>query len=302
MRYVDPGAIRWEAWPHQRIYDATHTEAAGSAYSLATTVPLWREIVADLGEVRTRYEAAVRRLLEANAGTNADAADATSQLVTRGLAEARELATLAGAKRARLSELNDQLRREMPEPGVPVEDGSQFLDRGLGWLTPPEFHALETNRLNTEDRARDLMRNYEASISPEALAADAHNSLTGSPAMEFADHTGGEPTVPLPATLAGGAPTHTNAEPRGQDAGQFTGELGMFTRAPVPSGYFWSYADFGPEGVAEPEDSDGEEPARAAAGPVPALRYDSDEFVGRHLVSDDLFMPHIKLPPPVIGE
>jgi hypothetical protein len=295
MRYVD-SPIRWEAWPHQRIYDATHTEAFGPANSLSVTVPLWREIVGDLDEVRTRYEAAVRRLLEASGGANSDAAAVTSRLVTRGLAEARELAAVAGAKRARLNELNEHLRREMPEPGVPVENGSQFLDNGLGWLTPPEFHKVETTRLIAEDRARDLMRNYESSIAPEALAAE--NSLAGPPESEFARQTGEEPTVPLPATLAGGAD-----RPAGDDAGRFTGELGMFTRAPVPSGYAWSWVDFGPHGIdSELNESGDEDGARAAAGPVTSIRQYADEFTSRYPVSEDLFTTDAQAARPVIGE
>jgi hypothetical protein len=305
------GAIRWEAWSHRQIYEATHTPAHGMALNLDTTIALWWEIVGDLGEVRTRYQNAVDRLTAVNAGPNAEEAGATSLLVTRGLTEAQELAGLAGAKRARLNELNEHLRREMPEPGVPVEEYSPFLDQGLGWLTPPEFHRAETGRLNAEERARDLMRGYETAIAPDALTANAHNSADN-PAHH--DHTGDEPTIPLSGRLTGGTsdtgPVSIAGCSSGDGAeppvdGESPGRFGVVGRQPTPH---WAYGEFGPEGHVslgdgpDTDTSDDEQTSRAAGGAIPSWRDEGDRPVGPRRGSDNLFGTDFTVPPGVIGE
>jgi hypothetical protein len=316
MRNLDgPGSVRWEAWSHPRIYDATQTGAVWPANSLAETVSRWRGIVADLDEVRARYVEAVRRLDAAGFGPNADAAKLASQQIRRKLAEARELAAVAGAKRAKLSELNERLRLTMPEPVATVEDSSHFLGRGLDWLTPPEFHARDKARLDAEEHARDLMRAYEEDVASQALTADAHDLVDGS-SSKLSTQAGDEPTIPFPgkriddAVQAAPPQTDEPGRPLGDGAGRFSGNLGLITPAPSPSGYVWSWADFGPEGHAESDgdtddgsDDDDGGTARAAGGAVPTLRDDGDEFITRYRLSDDdLFTPDVRAPGSVIGE
>jgi hypothetical protein len=305
------GSIRWEAWSHRQIFQSTQASGGGQANPLGVTVSLWREIVADLGEVRTRYEAATKRLTEVSAGVSADAAGVKSQLVTRGLTEAQEFAGLAGARRARLHELNESLRRTMPEPDDGFEDGDGFLRPGVGWLNPPEFHRAEADRCNAEERARDLMRGYERATTPEALAAANSDRPISNSALDYSRSTGDDPTIPMSTSvIAASQVAETPAAIAGQPdqpapgAGHFSGQLGWFSRGPWPSGYSWSYTDFGPQGQVSHDHhgdpSDGQ--PNAASGPVPMLRDDASEFMSRRLVSEQLFDPDTGCSRPVIGE
>jgi hypothetical protein len=201
-------------------------------------VPWWRESAADLHELRSRYEAVVRRLLGGSTGAGADAAAAAARLVTRGLTEAHELTVLAGARRARLSELNERMRATMPEPVRPAEHGSEFLGHGRAWLTPPDFDRADAARLNAAELARDLMRDYERATSPEALAEDArdpHRPADGHPrsAPGSTDRFTDSPTVPLSVTRQAtaapawaGDPTEPSRRPAAEPGQRWDQERG----------------------------------------------------------------------------
>ena len=272
-------SIRWEARSHSRIYTEAHTSAAGPGIPLAMSVPRWKEIVADLGEVRTRYVVLMGRLVEAGAGDNVDAAAAAARLVTRGLTEAQERAGLARDRRARLSELNDRLRVDLPEPWESPERRTGFVDDGLDWLAAPDFHREEAARRNNEEIARDLMRRYEADIAPDRLTEDGPQYLSA-----VAGHTEEEVTIPLSAVRPQPGP----AEP------------------PSVAGWTWSDGDFGPrgpdDGTDDPDDDPDDDGARAAAGgAAPPWEY-VPEPVARSRVSQNPFEFDIAVPPPVLGE
>jgi hypothetical protein len=177
--------IRWEARSHAQIYEEVHTPTG----DLASTVAGWRWSAADLGELRSRYERAVEQLMAVSEGASAEAAARASRRATRGLAEARELAAQAGAQRARLTELNDELRRGLLPPVPPTETMSNFTGAGIAWLTAPDFTAADAHRLNEEELARDRMRAYEQTLDPDTLAGES----TPTPTSPSDDH----PTVPL---------------------------------------------------------------------------------------------------------
>lgn len=238
--------IRWEARSHQKIYDEVWTEEHAPLLPLVETLPMWRRIDADLGEIRSRYEVVHQRVLDASAGADADAGHAAAGLVTRALAEAQELAGRAGARRAMLSELHGQLRRAMPQPRPPAEDAGGFLLGGHAWLSAPDFHGDDAARRNDEEWARELMRRYERDITVDQLGrsavSDAGHAPAGFAGTEDREHT--VPLGPAPARVA------VVARPTGPDldaAADPPTEPVAVAPAPRPAGS--SYPDFGPTGA-----------------------------------------------------
>jgi hypothetical protein len=300
MRQADePGAVRWEALSHAQIHHGVHTPEVGTAPSLAATVPVWRESVADLGEIRSRYEAAVSRLLTANAGANADAATVASRLVTRGLTDAGELTALAGARRARLLQRNGELRRSMPDPTAPVEHGSGFVLGGQGWLEPPDFERAEAARINAGDVARDKMREYELDLANDTLAHDASRwrELPGAHAVDPFDG----PTVQLSGTRASAAPTvdasRTDPRPAHHADERTEPSFGMGGRS---RGANRRDREFGPRGHAHLHDHRRaeDEPPPVRGTPPPPRDYVEERPRSR---SDNLFESDDRASPPVIG-
>lgn len=278
--------VHWESRSHRRIHAEVHEQACDAALSLPESVRLWRRIHGDLGEIRSRYESICARLVDPGAGANIEAVAAASSVVFGGLTEARERAALAGGRRARLSELNDRLRFDLPEPVEPVEHRSGFLSDGVSWLAAPDFHHEDARRAGAEERARDLMRAYECDIATDRLTEDAARAAGQRHHQDWATGTGHErtvPMVPLPA-----APHH--------DA--------MTATVPLPRP--GEPADFGPTGYVEPEDEpeDGDTDSTddrpgPAGGSVPPPRAEVEPAPRRR--PPNPFELDVRLPPPVIG-
>jgi hypothetical protein len=293
----DAGTVRWEALSHAHIYHAVHTPQRGAAPSLAATLPLWRESVADLGEIRSRYEAAVARLLAASAGANADAAAAASRLVTRGLTDAQELAEQARARRAWLDVRNERLRRTMPEPTAPVEQSSGFLRGGHGWLVPPDFEQADAARINAGEVARDHMRAYERDLVTDTYAGDGVRWREQADRFDPADG----PTVQLSGTRTSAAtvvdlPQSTSPAPANDDRTDPSFGAGGRVR-----GTGQDELDFGPRGHAHlDEDLFGgdDEPPGVLGTPPPPRPYVEPPPRSR---PDGLFEPDDPGFPPVIG-
>lgn len=257
-------SIRWEARSHAEIYSEAHTSAYGADHGLAVTVPWWRQGAADLGEVRSRYESAVNRLLSTAEGVAADAAAVATRLVTRGLTEAQELTYLAGTRRAVLNDLNGELRASLPVPVTPVEHSGVFLHEGLHWLFAPDFVAEDDRRINEEAIARDRMRAYDQAIGTEALGYGHRQDRVG--AALGHDLPPGETTLPLRVRSPGGPPQ----------------------------------ADFGPTGHGEPV-QDVDEEATVLGTPPPLREWlDAPSVVARRPRGP--FEPDVGVAPPVIGE
>jgi hypothetical protein len=207
--------IRWDAWTHHDITSAVDTEEDVSAISLADSVTAFRLIVGDLREIRSFYDQARRRLAERYTGPSATAAGTTT-LVTRGLTSAQELADRAGADRVAFAELNERVRLELPRP-FGADWRAAFLDGGLNWLRPPDFHALEKDELNQEERARDIMRSYAQQLveGTPATSHDQADARRGPPSDES--------TVPFakrsPTLLRSDLVGTTVAAPRADAAG-----------------------------------------------------------------------------------
>jgi hypothetical protein len=277
--------IRWEARSHERIYAEVRNEEQAPQLALAETLPMWRRIEADLGEIRSRYEAAHRRVQDVSSGADADAADAAAGRVTRALAEAQELAARAGARRAMLSELHGQLRRMMPQPRPPAERTNGFLLGGLAWLNAPDFDTHDATRRNDEEWARELMRRYEADVAVDQLGRSAVSDPT------VAD--GDERTLPLgtaPAAASVGAWPDLDAvaDPPTEPV------------AAVPqNGLGWS--DFGPTGTDASQDAGG---GHAMAGGLgrPPDSYLEEAAGPERSATANPFAVDIRLVPPVLGE
>lgn len=293
---------RWEARSHERIHADVWTEEPARLLPLAETLSIWRRIGADLGEIRSLYEAAHRRVLDVSAGADADAGHVAAGVVTRALAEAQELAGSAGARRASLSELHGQLRVAMPIPRPPVEESSGFLRGGRAWLNAPDFHGDDAARRNDEEYARDLMRRYEQDIAVEQLGRPAVcDASHGTTVPDRANDC--ERTVPL------------SAGPAGVPAAAVPAPL-----RPVP-GHGWSDADFGPvgdvsgaaadtyadipaDGDTATHDAQDARGAQAMAGGAgrPPDSYLEDVAGPIRSTTANPFEVDIRLVPPVLGE
>jgi hypothetical protein len=292
------GLVRWEARSHAQIYHEVHVPTTGSApHALATTVPWWKEIAADLHEIRSRYESLVKRLMNNNAGTGAEAAGGSARLVLRGLTDAHELTCTAGAQRTKLNNLNVHLRQEMPEPMVPTEVMSGFIDQGRTWLVPPDFDREDSERHNAGERARDLMRDYERAIASPALTEDVGPQPVGHTTANVVDKHLDSPTVPLSTARAHTSPVATGVDhPPGTAVG-WGPQVGA--NHPAPD---WDALppEFGPQGHALPADA--EEQQTGAMGSAPPPPRDNDYSAPHaHRGDDNPFASDGKAFPPVIG-
>lgn len=298
----EAGGVRWEALSHAQIYQVVHTGQTGAASTLAETLPLWRKSVADLREIRSRFDDAVALLMSASAGAGADAAAGAFRLVTRGLADALELTELAGARRFRLEARNEQLRRSMPEPTHPVEHTSGFLLSGHGWLVPPDFDHDDAARFNTAEVARDQMREYEKDIATDILADDGyswHHEYQGRP-VDPGHGAPDAPTVQLSRTVASVTPTMD--VPKSDARPAPTSDDGAVQPFGMGHGPRGSYdLDFGPRGHVDLDEdafAGSEEPTAALGAPPPPRGYVEEAPRPR---SNNPFEPDDYGFPPVIG-
>lgn len=292
------GLVRWEARSHAQIYHEVHKPTTGPVpHALATTVPWWKELAADLHEIRSRYESLVKRLMNSNAGTSAEAADGSARLVLRGLTDAHELTCAAGARRINLNDLNVRLRQEMPEPVVPAEVMNGFIDWGRTWLVPPDFDREDRERHDAGERARDLMRDYERAIASPALTGDFGRQPVGHTTASVVDRHFDGPTVPLSAARAHTGPVVTEADHR---PGTTVGWGPQFRADQPGPGWDALPPEFGPQGHAQPADA--EERLAGAMGSAPPPPRDHDyPAPNAHRGDDNPFAADGKAFPPVIG-
>lgn len=307
-------AIRWEARSHEKIYTEVWTEEQAPLLPLAETLPMWRRIDADLGEIRSLYEAAHRRVLDGNAGVDADAGHAAAGHVTRALTEAQELAGRAGARRAMLSELHGQLRWAMPQPRPPAEDASGFLQGGHAWLSAPDFHGDDAARRNDEESARELMRRYEQDVAVDQLGRSAVSDAGPGPAVTDGSD---DRTLPLGTAPVGvfavAWPTASDL-----DAAVANPPTEPVAVAPQHDGYL----DFGPTGVTGADagtdvetdgetagDTNGDKNGDARGGPAMAggVGRPPDSYLEEvagpvRWAEANPFDVDIRLVPPVLGE
>jgi hypothetical protein len=296
--------IRWEARSHESIHHDVHRpEERRGSYTLDETVLVYKEISADLQEMRSRYESLVRRLMGGSAGASAEAAGASAGIVFRGLADAYELTSLAGAKRGWLSQLNEQLRRQMPEPVRAPETTSGFVGPGRAWLDPPDFESADTRRHSASERARELMRDYERATTALAGGETAKPSAFSARPGPL-DRSIEGPTLPLttaphgdsvtPATRPDGARQVSDGARPGGTGGPPSTQL----PTPPMSG---NYSDFGPRGhLTEEQDTEGRAAGGALGSPPPPREHDLEAPSSRR-EDHDLFPSSGKASPPVIG-
>jgi hypothetical protein len=293
--------VRWEARSHEQIYHEVHREEARPvSHSLAETVPMYKEFCADLREVRSRYESLVRRLMGGSAGTGAEAASVAAGIVFRGLSDAYELTSLAGSRRGKFYELNEHLRRTMPEPSGAPENTSGFTGHGRAWLNPPDFESEDNARQGEGERARDLMRDYERSLAVLDGSGHAGSPTVAAAAVAVDRHIDGS-TVPL-ATARRGFPAVRPHRPDHPVPPVLDGARHWTAAQPqaapsTPAGP----VDFGPAGHADDEQKTEGRAAGGALGNPPPPREDEWEMPRSRREDNELFPSDGKASPPVIG-
>ena len=295
--------IRWEARSHEQIYHEVRCEETKPALTLAATVGMYKDFTAGLEEIRGRYRSLVRGLMGGSAGTGAEAAGVASDLVFRGLTDAYELTSLAGARRNKLSELNENLRRYMPEPSGAPEITSGFVGNGRSWLAPPDFEAKDSARYGAGEEARDLMRGYERSLT--TLASSGGTELAAPDKLGVTDRHMNAPTVPLStarhrlAVESANVPDQQVSAP--PDGRRWVAAVQPSPPGPHPQGP-GGFPAFGPRGHLGDEPATEGRPAGGAIGTPPPPR---DDEVAQPLSprreDHDLFPSDGKAAPPVIG-
>ncbi|MGB3440536.1 MAG: hypothetical protein WBA97_17450 [Actinophytocola sp.] len=295
----DGEPVRWEARSHEQIYDEVHRpEERRRSHSLAESASMYRDFSADLQEIRSRYSSLARKLIGESAGDGAEAASIAAGIVFRGLTDAHELTNLAGAKRNRLSELNEYLRRQMPEPvGAPENNG--FTAHGRAWMDPPDFEAEDNVRHGRGERARDLMRTYERSIT--AFAGDGKTAppTFSGPPTAVDRHLDG-PTVPLSTARYGSRVSSSGGvdgqPPRPPDGARHWTAAQPQAGPPAQAGY----RDFGPSGHLDAENPESRAAGGAMGSPPPPRDHETELSSSRR-EDNDLFPSGGKASPPVIG-